>query len=125
MTRLVQAGGLAGLLARLVRIGTSIGCYGVLLRGLSPLVSDPGPRRWSHPARLRGRPAGSSRGGASLVPEALAIARGYRCGGADAAACGLGLTLDLRRAGRRNPSTAFTGIHHQVTARLVARVGGP
>ncbi|MCA1673573.1 MAG: IS1380 family transposase, partial [Actinobacteria bacterium] len=55
-----------------------VGGYGVLLRGLSPLVatlSTPLAAPVIAAARLRGGSAGSARGAASLVAEALALAR--------------------------------------------------
>lgn len=55
-----------------------VGGYGVLLRGLSPLIatlSTPVAAPVIAAARLRGGSAGSARGAASLVTEALGVAR--------------------------------------------------
>jgi hypothetical protein len=57
---------------------TKVGGYPVLLRGLSPLIatlSTPVAAPVIAAARLRGGSAGSARGAASLVAEALAVAR--------------------------------------------------
>lgn len=57
---------------------TKVGGYPVLLRGLSPLIatlSTPLAAPVIAAARLRGGSAGSARGAASLVAEALAVAR--------------------------------------------------
>jgi hypothetical protein len=80
---------------------TKAGGYSVLLHGLSPLiatVSTPVAAPVIAAVRLRGGPAGSARGAASLVAEALAVARKVGGGGTGAAARGLRV---LHREGHR------------------------
>jgi hypothetical protein len=88
---------------------TKLGGYPVLLRGLSPLIatlSTPVAAPVIAAARLRGGPAGSARGAASLVAEALAVAREVGAAGlvllrADSAYYSAKVIAAARRAGAR------------------------
>jgi Transposase DDE domain group 1 len=88
---------------------TKVGGYPVLLRGLSPLIatlSTPIAAPVIAAARLRGGPAGSARGAASLVAEALAVAREVGAAGlillrADSAYYTGKVIAAARRAGAR------------------------
>ncbi|MGH4010557.1 MAG: IS1380 family transposase [Pseudonocardiaceae bacterium] len=86
-----------------------VGGYGVLLRGLSPLIatlSTPVAAPVIAAARLRGGSAGSVRGAASLVAEALGVARQVGAVGlvllrADSAYYTAKVIAAARRAGAR------------------------
>lgn len=88
---------------------TKVGGYPVLLRGLSPLIatlSTPVAAPVIAVARLRGGSAGSARGAASLVAEALAVAREVGAAGlvllrADSAYYTAKVIATARRAGAR------------------------
>jgi hypothetical protein len=88
---------------------TKVGGYPVLLRGLSPLIatlSTPLTAPVIAAARLRGGSAGSARGAASLVAEALAVARQIGAAGlvllrADSAYYTGKVIAAARRAGAR------------------------
>jgi hypothetical protein len=88
---------------------TKVGGYPVLLRGLSPLIatlSTPLAAPVIAAARLRGGSAGSARGAASLVAEALAVARQIGAAGlvllrADSAYYTSTVLAAARRAGAR------------------------
>ena len=83
-----------------------VGGYGVLLRGLSPLVATictPLAAPVVAATRLRGGNAGSARGAAGLVAEALTAARMVGCSGqivvrADSAFCSAAVLGACRRA---------------------------
>lgn len=88
---------------------TKVGGYPVLLRGLSPLIatlSTPLAAPVIAAARLRGGVAGSARGAASLVAQALAVARQMGAAGlvllrADSAYYTGKVIAAARRAGAR------------------------
>lgn len=83
-----------------------VGGYGVLLRGLSPLVatlSTPLAAPVVAASRLRGGSAGSARGAAGLVAEAITVARAAGATGqvlvrADSAFCSAAVLTACRRA---------------------------
>jgi hypothetical protein len=88
---------------------TKVGGYGVLLRGLSPLVatvSTPLARPVIAATRLRGGNAGSARGAAGMVAEAIGVARSLGAAGllivrADSAFCSTGVLRACQRAKAR------------------------
>jgi hypothetical protein len=88
---------------------TKVGGYPMLLRGLSPLIatlSTPVAAPVIAAARLRGGSAGSARGAASLVTEALTVAREVGAAGlillrADSAYYSGKVIAAARRAGAR------------------------
>jgi hypothetical protein len=83
-----------------------VGGYGVLLRGLSPLIATvctPIAAPVVAATRLRGGNAGSARGAAGLVAEAIGVARAAGCLGqllvrADSAFCSTAVIAACRRA---------------------------
>lgn len=85
---------------------TKVGGYGVLLRGLSPLVailSTPIAAPVVAATRLRGGNAGSARAAAGLVAEAIGVARNCGASGqvvvrADSAFCSAAVIGACRRA---------------------------
>ena len=86
-----------------------VGGYGVLLRGLSPLIatiSTPVAAPVVAASRLRGGNAGSARGAAGLVVEAIGVARAAGATGqvvvrADSAFCSAAVLTACRRAAAR------------------------
>lgn len=103
---------------------TKVGGYPVLLRGLSPLIatlSTPVAAPVIAAARLPGGSAGSARGAASLVCEALAVAREVGAAGlillrADSAYYTGKVIAAARRAGARFSITVpiNSGVRHAI-----------